>query len=174
MIKLFSGLKGLILTMIVAVSFRSTARGTAFLVQPMSQRVVKVARTRVYSTTIRRDSSAVSKVFFDTPLGTNGTHLLAGLDVYSVPASADGHPLAVYGIQSENPAQFQENSALYPILLLHGRTWSSVPVFHLHLNTKGEPQATEESRSLMQVLLAKGALLNLYYICFLFQTAMVL
>jgi len=98
----------------------------------------------------------MNKAFQETPLGRNGTHLLAGLDVYSVPASGDNHPLAVYGIQSEVPLQQDVEKPLYPILLLHGRTWSSVPVYHLHLDAKRDRQASEESRSFMEALLAKG------------------
>jgi pimeloyl-ACP methyl ester carboxylesterase len=96
-----------------------------------------------------------SLCFEDTPLGSNGTSLLDGLDVYSVPASGDDHPLAVYGIESEHPLQLQGNSSLRPVLLLHGRTWSSVPVYHL-LGGPKHRDAGEESRSLMEALLAKG------------------
>lgn len=98
--------------------------------------------------------------FEDTPLGRNGTHLLDGLDIYSVPAWGDEHPLAVYGIQSRSSTTSTE-AANYqqqhrpPILLLHGRTWSSVPVYHL----MGGPKLAadgQESRSLMEALLAQG------------------
>lgn len=92
----------------------------------------------------------------DTALGKTdaGKALLNGLDVYTVPASGDGHPLAVYGIDSQNPIQtVVENHNVRPILLLHGRTWSSVPVYHLlgGTNKKGE-----ESRSLMEALRNTG------------------
>jgi pimeloyl-ACP methyl ester carboxylesterase len=83
-------------------------------------------------------------------VGKNGASLLDGLDVYSVPASGDDHPLAVYGIESEN-----FDPSLQPVLLLHGRTWSSVPVYHL-LGGPKHREAGEESRSLMEALLAKG------------------
>lgn len=96
------------------------------------------------------------KSFADTPLGQNGTHLLAGLDRYSVPASGDRHPLAVYGIGSEHPVDIAEDPDLHPILLLHGRTWSSVPVFHLHLDAMSNRKHNEESRSLMEALRTKG------------------
>jgi pimeloyl-ACP methyl ester carboxylesterase len=103
---------------------------------------------RLYSTTA---PLAVTRLSFqDTPLGSNGTSLLDGLDVYSVPASGDEHPLAVYGIESEN-----FDPSLRPVLLLHGRTWSSVPVYHL-LGGPQHREAGEESRSLMEALLAKG------------------
>jgi alpha-beta hydrolase superfamily lysophospholipase len=108
---------------------------------------------RLYSTSAPLAVKSLS--FQDTPLGSNGTSLLDGLDVYSVPASGDDHPLAVYGIESENPAQLKENSSLRPVLLLHGRTWSSVPVYHL-LGGPQHREAGEESRSLMEALLAKG------------------
>ena len=120
----------------------------------MTRRVVERG-TAHYSTTSVMNGGKLSS-FDSTPLGSNGTHLLAGLDVYSVPAS-DGHLLAVFGIDSQNPATLTDDTKLHPILLLHGRTWSSVPVFHLHLNHKSDRQASEESRSLMEALLAKGA-----------------
>ena len=139
------------------LALRSTSRqATAFLVQPMIRRVAGAGTSRYSSTTTVMNGETLSP-FDSTPLGSNGTHLLAGLDVYSVPAS-DGHPLAVFGIDSQIPAKLSDNTKLHPILLLHGRTWSSVPVFHLHLNHKSDRQASEESRSLMEALLAKGML----------------
>lgn len=96
--------------------------------------------------------TTTSLSFAETPLGKNGNHLLQGLDVYSVPAS-DGHPLAVYGIQSKEPVLEMDNTKKKkPILLLHGRTWSSVPVYHL----MGWQENKEESRSTMETLLSKG------------------
>jgi len=93
--------------------------------------------------------------FEDTPLGRNGTHLLDGLDTFSVPAMDDGHPLAVFGISSRNPIQKKDDKHLKPILLLHGRTWSAVPVYHLLGGAKNR-QTFGESRSLMEALLSKG------------------
>jgi pimeloyl-ACP methyl ester carboxylesterase len=93
--------------------------------------------------------------FGGTPLGQNGAHLLDGLEVYSVPSSEDNHPLAVYGIESQNPVQFEDNKSLRPILLLHGRTWSSVPVYHLFGGPKHR-ELGDESRSLMEALLSHG------------------
>ncbi|GKY90955.1 hypothetical protein MPSEU_000068300 [Mayamaea pseudoterrestris] len=147
MIKLFHELYSCTFIMVLAVLMRSTSRGCSALM-PIA------TRTKRSFTAIASTMSA--KTFETTPLGTNGTHLLTGLDVYSVPASGDDHPLAVYGIQSQEPSQFQQDSTLHPILLLHGRTWSSVPVFHLHLDAQSDRQASEESRSFMEALLAKG------------------
>lgn len=97
--------------------------------------------------------------FETTHLGKHGAALLDGLDIYSVPAEEDGHPLAVYGIQSQEPVKYNSDdmvdSSLWPILLLHGRTWSSVPVYHLLGGPKLKAQG-EESRSMMESLLAKG------------------
>jgi hypothetical protein len=76
--------------------------------------------------TTRFSSSTADKSFESTQLGQKGAHLFDGLDVYSVKAKGDDHPLAVYGIQSTEPVQYQEDPSLRPILLLHGRTWSSV------------------------------------------------
>ena len=53
-----------------------------------------------------------------------------GLDIYSVPALGDHHPLSVYGLDSLSPAP-PSSWKRPPILLLHGRTWSSLPVYHL-------------------------------------------
>lgn len=86
----------------------------------------------------------------DTPLGTEGgAKLLEGLDVYNVPAQGDKHPLSVYGIESSDPKP--DDSVL---LMLHGRTWSSVPVYHL-LGGPTNAKKGFESRSLMEELLAK-------------------
>ena len=83
----------------------------------------------------------------NTPLGTEeGEFLLDGLDVYSVPAKDDMHPLTVYGINSSKP-KAEDNI----LLMLHGRTWSSVPVYHLMGGPKHEEQGYE-SRSLMELL----------------------
>lgn len=87
----------------------------------------------------------------DTPLGTkSGAELLDGLDVYSVPATGDEHPLSVYGISSLEP---KENQNI--LLLLHGRTWSSVPVYHLLGGPKNAAKGLE-SRSLMESLLSRN------------------
>jgi len=91
----------------------------------------------------------------DTALGKEpkGQALLDGLDVYSVPATGDHHPLTVYGINSDNLNQSSNN--LRPILLLHGRTWSSVPVYHL-LGGPLQKQQGQESRSLMEAFFHNG------------------
>jgi len=89
-----------------------------------------------------------------------GSDLLDGLDVYTVPASGDDHPLTVYGIDSETPKMLSEadaSSNLRPVLLLHGRTWSCVPVYHLLGGPKHKEGGSEhESRSLMEALLESG------------------
>jgi pimeloyl-ACP methyl ester carboxylesterase len=83
----------------------------------------------------------------DTPLGTDeGAKLLDGLDVYTVPAVGDQHPLTVYGLHSSEPSP-DDNI----LLLLHGRTWSSVPVYHL-LGGPANEKKEKESRSLMEGL----------------------
>lgn len=101
--------------------------------------------------------------FSETHLGRNGLHLLDGLDVYTVPSKQDGHPLAVYGIHSTDVAMENNRS---PILLLHGRTWSSVPVYHLLGGNQQKATTTKqnhhrdhttlESRSLIEALYHKG------------------
>lgn len=97
-------------------------------------------------------SSVCHQTIADTPLGKHeaGAALLDGLDVFTVPAK-DHHPLSVYGIDCGEDVS---STTKKPILLLHGRTWSSVPVYHL----LGGNQSTngQESRSLMEALLDLG------------------
>lgn len=100
-------------------------------------------------------TATTNKTFETTPLGRQGQDLLDGLDVYSVTAEDDGHPLAVYGIDSAHPAQVSAHPDLRPILLLHGRTWSSVPVYHLY-GGPAHKERGEESRSLLEALLESG------------------
>ena len=90
----------------------------------------------------------------NTSLGSEeGQLLLNGLDVYSVPASGDDHPLAVYGINSS--AEKKDDGKRPPILLLHGRTWSSIPVYHL-LGGSPNNNTKDQSRSLMEALYDAG------------------
>jgi pimeloyl-ACP methyl ester carboxylesterase len=119
-----------------------------------------------------KKATAAALSFETTHLGIKGTALLDGLDIYSVPAEDDGHPLAVYGIQSQEPQQYADDadadsnkspssSLPWPILLLHGRTWSSVPVYHLLGGPKlkaqkGGDDGEYASRSMMESLLNKG------------------
>jgi len=132
-----------------------------------------------FSTSFSSSTTSTPPTSFDeTPLGSKGRFLLKGLDVYSVPASGDGHPLAVYGIQSTSIPQQQQRQQpkRQPILLLHGRTWSAVPVYHLHpegwadrqpsnddgenessLESSTEPKSSSSSsRSLMEALWQAG------------------
>merc|ERR1712043_429 len=90
----------------------------------------------------------------DTPLGKSAERavLLDGLDVYTVDAMGDGHPLCVFGINSTDPVQSHAGKDVRPILLLHGRTWSSIPVYHL----LGGAKNNKESRSLMETLHSLG------------------
>jgi len=90
----------------------------------------------------------------DTPLGNHaaGATLLDGLDVFTVNASGDDHPLSVFGINSADPIQSShDENIVRPILLLHGRTWSSIPVYHLLGGPKRKSDG-QESRSLMEAL----------------------
>jgi pimeloyl-ACP methyl ester carboxylesterase len=80
---------------------------------------------------------------------------LKGLEIITVPAEDDGHPLAVYTIPKDGGNDRQQRT---PVLLLHGRTWSSVPVYHLvgglkDNGTEVYPTTEEgESRSLIEAL----------------------
>lgn len=97
------------------------------------------------------------KSIADTPLGSStASHLLSGLDVYEVHAD-DGHPLSVYGINSKviDDTDIPVDSKRRPILLLHGRTWSAIPVYHLLGGKNGEEDG-QKSRSLMEAMYAAG------------------
>eukprot|EP00934_Nitzschia_sp_Nitz4_P001709 Nitzschia sp. Nitz4//scaffold1_size375055//130035//131072//NITZ4_000251-RA/size375055-processed-gene-0.337-mRNA-1//1//CDS//3329540970//1709//frame0 len=114
----------------------------------MSPRFARLAGAKAGQ--IRPVSVPCRMTIADTPLGSpNGKELLDGLDVYSVPATGDMHPLSVYGIESSAPSESDR-----VLLMLHGRTWSSVPVYHL---LGGQANATKglESRSLMEELHAR-------------------
>jgi len=110
----------------------------------------------------------------DTNLGGNadyhspetGHGLLDGLDVFSVPALGDHHPLAVYRLKGLDYDAAQKEGK-HPILLLHGRTWSSVPVYHLlggdvsknpliKTDHDDNDDDTHQSRSLMEALVDTG------------------
>jgi len=102
-----------------------------------------------------------SKSIADTPLGSStASHLLTGLDVYEVPAD-DGHPLSVYGINSKDIVDSSDviadtsTSKRRPILLLHGRTWSAIPVYHLLGGENGHADG-QKSRSLMETMYSAG------------------
>mmetsp|Transcript_5212 Transcript_5212/g.8596 ORF Transcript_5212/g.8596 Transcript_5212/m.8596 type:complete len:484 (+) Transcript_5212:179-1630(+) len=90
-----------------------------------------------------------------------GFSLLKGLDVHTVSSEMDGHPLAVYTIQQKEDAQ-DDNSNRTPLLLLHGRTWSSVPVYHLvgdesSTDTEHQEEGEEGNNfSLMEALYNTG------------------
>lgn len=92
----------------------------------------------------------------NTPLdGPAGSALLQGLEIHTVPAEDDGHPLAVYTIGNENnDNEEKQKKKRTPVLLLHGRTWSSVPVYHLMGGTNENEQEGKigENRSLIQAL----------------------
>lgn len=107
---------------------------------------------------LTRSKSKCTMTIADTALGrkSEGAALLDGLDIYTVPAIGDDHPLSVYGIESADPIQGTSDvHTLRPILLLHGRTWSSVPVYHL-LGGSKQKEKGRDSRSLMEALLANG------------------
>lgn len=87
----------------------------------------------------------------DTPLGTaKGSELLDGLEVYCVASSGDKHPLSVYGIDSSDPKETDN-----VLLMLHGRTWSSIPVYHLLGGPKNAAKGLE-SHSLMEEMVSRS------------------
>lgn len=92
-------------------------------------------------------------MILETPLFKSSPGLLDGLDTYIINAE-DGHPISLYGIHSKNLDGEHEMSSRRPILMLHGRTWSSVPVYHL---LGGENKNnSHHSRSLMESLYDAG------------------
>jgi len=96
-------------------------------------------------------TTACQMTIADTSLGSEkGALLLDGLDIYTVPARDDGHPLTVYGIGNQEPKNDD-----HVLLMLHGRTWSSVPVYHL-LGGPRNSATGNESRSLMEALRDKN------------------
>jgi hypothetical protein len=111
-------------------------------------------RTKTIASESVRSKSKCVKTIADTAIGmtTEGKALLDGLEVFTVPASGDCHPLAVYGIDNDSNSSID---SARPILLLHGRTWSSVPVYHL-LGGPLKKNKGLESRSLMEALYEKG------------------
>jgi pimeloyl-ACP methyl ester carboxylesterase len=118
-------------------------------------------RTKTIASDSVRSKSKCVETIADTAIGmtTEGKALLEGLEVFMVPASGDNHPLAVYGIDnsimSENLSSEQSLDKARPVLLLHGRTWSSVPVYHL-LGGPSRKEKGLESRSLMEALYENG------------------
>ena len=110
----------------------------SFITRTTKTRTISTSTTRLFSsssttTTTTDDNKNDLSAFVTTPLGKNGAHLLNGLDIYQVPSKLDGHPLAVYGIQSQpnqltttshnknnNPNNDKQHRPA--ILLLHGRT----------------------------------------------------
>jgi len=119
---------------------------------------IRPAKKNINTTT--RDLQTTGETIADTPLGSpSASHLLNGLDVYEVSA-CDGHPLSVYGINSKFDDDADDTidvstSKRKPILLLHGRTWSAVPVYHL-LGGKNGHADGQKSRSLMEAMYAAG------------------
>jgi pimeloyl-ACP methyl ester carboxylesterase len=102
------------------------------------------------STTPKSTARAMS--IADTPMGKSkaGALLLDGLEIFNVPANGDGHPLTVYGIQDKHEPRVPSKDDTV-VLMLHGRTWSSVPVYHL-LGGPNQRAQGQESYSLMESL----------------------
>jgi pimeloyl-ACP methyl ester carboxylesterase len=137
------------------VQCRHPTAAAAFL-STMSSRRSRHLDKKMKLTTANTSSLSIA----DTALGkgSEAAALLDGLEVYTVPSLADRHPLTVYGIKPENTQHSVPNGTSInltnwrrPILLLHGRTWSSVPVYHL-LGGPNRREKGEESRSLMDAL----------------------
>lgn len=108
--------------------------------------IIGIRKKSTTTTTTRAAAKFCQMTIADTPLGREeGASLLDGLDVYTAPAE-DGHPLTVYGIGNKDPKS-DDNI----LLMLHGRTWSSVPVYHLWGGPSHAAKGNE-SRSLMEAL----------------------
>ena len=76
--------------------------------------------------------------------------LLADLKLHTVPASTDSHPLTVFSLQSTESSL--DDSEKVPILLLHGRTWSSLPVYHCSPSSS----SPSDNRSILHSLSSKN------------------
>ena len=119
--------------------------------------------SRLFSTNDQEVTDADKELVAQTPLFRDAPHLLNGLDTYTIKAQ-DGHPISVYGIhskESDTSSESDDNASKHrrPILMLHGRTWSSVPVYHLlggNNQTTGIASPTHHSRSLMEALHSAG------------------
>lgn len=123
--------------------------------------------SRLFSTH-QEVTDADKQLVAQTPLFRDAPHLLNGLDTYTIKAE-DGHPISVYGIHSKesdtssssDSNDNDDNASKHrrPILMLHGRTWSSVPVYHLlggNNQTTGIASPTHHSRSLMEAFHSAG------------------
>lgn len=121
------------------------------------------------STIVNGNASSSSKplhreMVAQTPLFKDASHLLNGLDTYIVEAE-DGHPISLYGIHSISNSNDKDSSIeanatanikRRPILMLHGRTWSSVPVYHLLGGNQCDRGISHHSRSLMEAFYDAG------------------
>jgi len=112
------------------------------------------------NTSFKHSSSSSSRVrlFSINIFPPQASHLLNGLQVYQVIAD-DGHALTVYGIEdspSVSSSSTMDSFSRPPILLLHGRTWSSVPVYHLLGGDNKIRYKQPHSRSLMEMLYMAG------------------
>ena len=111
-----------------------------------------------YFSAIPSHPSNTSCAIENTPLDSpKGATLLQGLDIHTVYSEEDGHPLAVYTMRNNDNNESLDDRRRTPVLLLHGRTWSSLPVYHLtgqHLNDNSSNSGSgiEENRSLIQAL----------------------
>ena len=100
-------------------------------------RIGEIMKRRYQSSSSRSYYSTMRKNDVDDTHHAGRNALLRGLSVHTVPSEMDDHPLAVYTIQPQKLQQQQQEERgdkrrrRIPVLLLHGRTWSSVPVYHL-------------------------------------------
>jgi len=144
---------------VVAFGFLKSSPRTRLSGKPFTRKmelfssaVNGIAQTRENQTSTSSTQKTQMSIL-DTPLGKHksGSLLLDGLDVYTIPASGDGHPLTLYGIDSENASV--QSAKRKPMLLLHGRTWSAVPVYHLLGGPTSKENDQHESLSFMEALL---------------------
>mmetsp|Transcript_1604 Transcript_1604/g.1951 ORF Transcript_1604/g.1951 Transcript_1604/m.1951 type:complete len:400 (+) Transcript_1604:146-1345(+) len=158
MLSLFLIIKGSSLNLLThKINFRMIINGLPKKINLRLYSSSQVARKTFGSDSIRSKTKCYITIS-DTPLGKHaaGSTLLDGLDVFTVNAGGDDHPLSVFGINSADPIQSSHDENLVrPILLLHGRTWSSIPVYHLLGGSKRKSNG-EENRSLMEKLLEYG------------------
>jgi len=112
----------------------SYSHGMTHHVHPQSckQKYVSQPQRFLSDTPSSNKRSCIENTPLDNP---EGAALMKGLDIHTVPAEDDGHPLAVFTIEDSDTDidnNTGEQKQKIPVLLLHGRTWSSIPVYHLN------------------------------------------
>lgn len=122
-----------------------------------SQQQYQSTKNGWHAQTERTSTRSLSTASIDHDFASKSySSLLKGLEINTVPAEDDGHPLAVYTIANDDAST--DTKQRTPVLLLHGRTWSSVPVYHLVGGHENNEVGTGDSRSLIEALYNTGSI----------------